>query len=622
VGLKSLDDGSFITLGRTATGGFDSLSTEVKFFLTKYKADGSIDTAFGTDGKTVVSLGQKFIDSIAFTTLSDGKFLVSGTQRDNNSHTSNRTIFLARLNLNGSIDTTFGTNGVLNPSGTGLGGTSGTSGVVISNVIVQEDGKTIITGYDLLSGRYQGFAFKVNSDGLLDTSYGTSGKTLVDYAQNHDAIVDSDGKLLLVGGGVYVNPTDYGAKISRILTDGAFDFSFGTDGTTVVDVVDMAYQDFRTVALQSDGKIIATMHANGPTRVYRFNTNGSVDSTFNNNTGYLDLATLFSNQRVTGLTVDDSDNIFVTGSIYTAYTSKVAKITPNGTLDTTFGTSGVLEFNVYGGATSSENNGRGMEGSIELTKANDGKMLILGNVGGGYSLNNNIFSTDLNIYIGKIDSNGAFDRDFGAPLNSLGNTVLFKEGESAITLAPNATLVDKDLRDINYGGVVVSLSRQSGASANDIFGASGNLTLQNGDINLSATKIGTFTNTDGNLTITFNSSANQTTVNEALKSITYENNATSLPSSVVIAWSVTDNNSGTQGSGGVLIGEGNTTVNIQRVPKVTGAGATVIEDGSITFSISDFGTYSPLGDETSFNRIKIISLPANGVLKMTVLKWL
>ncbi len=614
-GFKALDDGSFITLGRTATGGFDSLSTEVKFFLTKYKADGSIDTAFGTDGKTVVSLGQKFIDSIAFTTLSDGKILVSGTERANNSHTSLRTIFLARFNANGTTDTSFGTNGIsyptLNPGGIALGGTQITT---VSNLLPLSNGKAIITGHEFISSKTQGFAVTVNGDGTMDASFGPGGR-LIDQSQIHDAILDSDGKLIVVGGGVYVNPTDYSAKISRILTDGAFDSSFGTGGTTVVDIPEALNQDFRTVALQSDGKIIATMHANGPTRVYRFNTNGTVDSTFNNNTGYLDLGSAFSPYRVTGLTVDDSDNIFVTGNIYATYTSKVAKITPNGTLDTTFGTNGVLEFNVYGGATSSENNGRGMEGSIELTKATDGKMLILGNVGSGYSANSGIFSTDQNIYIGKIDSDGVFDRDFGAPVNSLGNTALFKEGESAISLAPDATLVDKDLRDTNYGGVVVSLSRQGGANANDIFGATGNLTLQNGDVNVSATKIGTFTNTDGNLTLTFNSSANQTAVNEALKSITYENNATVLPSSVVIAWSVTDNNGGSQGSGGVLIGEGNTTVNIQRTPKVSGAGGIVTEDGSITFNLNNFGTYSPLGSETSFSYIKIISLPTNGVLK-------
>ena len=115
----------------------------------------------------------------------------------------------------------------------------------------------------------------------------------------------------------------------------------------------------------------------------------------------------------------------------------------------------------------------------------------------------------------------------------------------------------------NYSGATLTLVRNGGASTEDLFSATGNLSAltESGNLVLSVVTIGTVTtNSAGTLLLTFNASATQARVNETLQSIAYSNSSDNPPASAQINWDFNDGNSGAQGTGGALSATGSTTV--------------------------------------------------------------
>ncbi|TMJ01411.1 MAG: hypothetical protein E6G97_16135 [Alphaproteobacteria bacterium] len=149
----------------------------------------------------------------------------------------------------------------------------------------------------------------------------------------------------------------------------------------------------------------------------------------------------------------------------------------------------------------------------------------------------------------------------------LDNTPTFIEGGAAVVLDGNALAHDVELDALNagsgnYNGATLTLARHLGASAQDVFAASGTLQLTAGNVIVSGTTVGTFTNTGGTLAITFNSNATTARVASVLDQVTYSNTSDAPPSSVQIDYTLNDGNAGSQGSGGALAANGSITVSI------------------------------------------------------------
>ncbi|MFM7739978.1 MAG: hypothetical protein ACKO9H_11290, partial [Planctomycetota bacterium] len=129
----------------------------------------------------------------------------------------------------------------------------------------------------------------------------------------------------------------------------------------------------------------------------------------------------------------------------------------------------------------------------------------------------------------------------------------------------------------NFSGATLTLVRNGGASAQDLFSATGTLgaLTQGGNLVVGGTTIGTVTtNSSGTLVLTFNSSATNVLVNSAMQQIAYANSSEAPPASVQIAWTFNDGNSGAQGTGGALTATGKVIVNITAVndaPTITNA---------------------------------------------------
>ena len=181
-------------------------------------------------------------------------------------------------NADGSFDSTFGGDGTIS--------TNFSDRANVNSIAVQSDGKVIAAGY--ATGLTVDFALvRYNTDGSVDTSFGTDGKVIRDLgnqpASATSVVVQSDGKLVVAGQANVGLNSDF--AIARYNADGSLDVSFGGTGKVTTPVVVDKGDYVQAVAVHSNGKIVAAGHtenSSGSTdiAVARYNSDGSLDTSF------------------------------------------------------------------------------------------------------------------------------------------------------------------------------------------------------------------------------------------------------------------------------------------------------------------------------------------------------
>ena len=187
---------------------------------------------------------------------------------------------MARYNTDGTLDATFGSSGKV------IGG-----GNWANAVAIQTDDKIVAAGYNRVIGNMSFSLARYNTDGSLDTTFGTSGTVNTAFLGFDDAsavAIQANGKIVAVGGS-----QGNGAKVfalARYNPDGALDMGFGAGGK-VTTAIGTIWDAANALAVQADGKIVAVGSseispgdfATGPATVYalaRYNTDGSLDTKF------------------------------------------------------------------------------------------------------------------------------------------------------------------------------------------------------------------------------------------------------------------------------------------------------------------------------------------------------
>ena len=247
--------------------------------LARYDADGSLDGGFGSGGVVTTPVGTGTAGVTAIVLQPDGKIVVGGESSD-----GSKTVFtLVRYDVSGSLDTTFGSGGIVTTQ-------VGTGNSSIEGLALQPDGKIVADG-DALNGSSEGVPglARYNTDGSLDTTFGSGGivTTHVGIAgagvRVGPLVLQPDGKVVVVAGFSLVR---YGAN-------GTLDPSFGAASSLVGGPGPPA----TGLALHPDGKIlVAGATLGGMTgfadtlELARFNPNGLLDGTFSN----LGIAFLFA----------------------------------------------------------------------------------------------------------------------------------------------------------------------------------------------------------------------------------------------------------------------------------------------------------------------------------------
>jgi uncharacterized delta-60 repeat protein len=219
----------------------------------------------------------------------DGKILVAGSVQPS-AFSSAADFALVRYNADGSLDTTFGTGGIVT---TKLGDfDAGANTVLIvpdaNTTTNPADYKVVAAGHTSTSGGNFNFALvRYNADGSLDTTFNTTGIVTTNFGQLddiHAAALQADGKIVAAGS------TFIGGKVelalARFTADGSLDTRFGTAGQVTTDLGGVN-QSANSVVIQPDGKlVIAGVYApNGPSEFFlaRYTSSGTLDPTFGNN---------------------------------------------------------------------------------------------------------------------------------------------------------------------------------------------------------------------------------------------------------------------------------------------------------------------------------------------------
>ena len=318
--------------GKIVVGGvFTTINGTTSNYIARLNADGTPDTTFSTN------IGSGFnSDVYGVAVQSDGKIVVGGNFTTINGTASNR---IARLNADGTPDTTFSTN-----IGSGFDG-------YVNAVAVQSDGKIVVVGgFNSINGTASSYIARLNADGTPDTTFSTNiGSGFNNLVRG--VAVQSDGKIVVGGGFTSINGTT-SSYIARLNADGTPDTTFSTNIGSGFNAT------VNAVAVQSDGKIVVvggfnSINGTASNRIARLNANGTPDTTFSTNIG-----TGF-NAFVYGFAVQ-SDGKIVVGGFFTTIngtaSNRIARLNANGTPDTTFSTNIGSGFNnrVYGVAIQSD----------------------------------------------------------------------------------------------------------------------------------------------------------------------------------------------------------------------------------------------------------------------------
>jgi uncharacterized delta-60 repeat protein len=321
-------DGKIIAVGTSLS------SFPYRFALARYNADGSLDTSFSGDGKQTTDSGLNG-GATGVALQADGKIVVVGGTLESD-------FAVARYNPNGSLDTSFSGDG---RQTTDFGGREGARGVA-----VQADGKIVVAGTSSIGpggGTHNGnFALaRYNPNGTLDMSFSGDGKqtTIFDGDDQANGVaLQADGKIVAVGfGGAF---GDF--VLARYNPNGSLDTSFSGDGKQKTDFANV--DGAGAVAIQADGKIVAVGGTGDDFALARYNTNGSLDTSFSGDG--LQTTDFGGGAAANGVALQTDGKIVAVGG---AANFALARYNTDGSLDTTFSGDGMETTDFTGSDTAS-----------------------------------------------------------------------------------------------------------------------------------------------------------------------------------------------------------------------------------------------------------------------------
>ena len=329
--------------GKLLVGGsFTQVDGITRAYLARINPDGTLDGPFNPNPNSNV---------FAIAVLSSGQILIGGQFSEltpNGSINSYGVASFARLNADGSLDTTF------NPSPSGS----------VFSLVVLSDGRIVVGGsFSSISGATRGYVARLLATGAIDTANFDPEPNGSVYA----LAVQSDGKVVLGGafagllpqtgkiGGTPTTTTDAGGNtvtipqtgysattglyanhLARVNTDGTMDYSFTPDPSS----------DVLSITLLSDGSMVITgamtsFAPNGTTvgtirnYIAKVSATGTLDPTFNPDANALiNTSAVLSNGHVV---VGGSFTMLQpNGAASPTYANLVAVLNPDGSLDSTF----------------------------------------------------------------------------------------------------------------------------------------------------------------------------------------------------------------------------------------------------------------------------------------------
>lgn len=412
------------------------------FFAAMVQAAGELDTLFGAGGKVMTDLGfGEFAQGVVV--QPDGKIIAAG-------NTGNPVVFvLVRYNSNGTLDPTFGAGGIVT---TDFFGDSQT----LLDIELQNDGKIVAAGSARTSpsDAMMIALARYNPNGTLDPTFGNGGKataTLPDSAFGVSAVaIQSDGKIVVSGVTADLNNTNSNCFVARFDTNGSLDTTFG--GGIIIKDFGSTFGDetFADVTVQSDDKVVVVGTVPGVNTAeihdfvtVRYNPNGSQDPTFGSG-GVVITDFIGGVDNGTHVEVQLDGKILVAGPSSTPapfqYDFGIVRYNPNGSLDPTFGNGGIVRTDFSGGN----------DFPAAMVLQPNGKIVVVGSTGADFGLVRYNPNGSLDPTFG---GGGKVTTDFGG--GNDGSTDVALQTDGKIVAAGFAQNTNFDIALARYNGDIV-----------------------------------------------------------------------------------------------------------------------------------------------------------------------
>jgi len=398
--MKIQSDGKILLAGSAFNNNYD-------FALVRFTTEGNLDSTFGnSNGIVLTDISASSTDyGSSIEILNDGKILFAGTTNNG----SNNDIALIQFTTLGEIDTTFGINGkVITDIGTNTSDNA-------TSIQIKNDGKILVAGYtnsfnsDFLLVQYL-------ASGTLDTGFGFNGKVISDLGTSskdmvYDFTLQSDEKIMLIGSSDMIGSSDF--ALIRYDAQGLPDTSFGVNARVMTDIGTGSADTLSSIKLQTDGKIIlggysnTNINGNYDFALMRYNTSGSIDTTFGSNGKITTDLNSNSSDYITNLEIQNDGKIVAAGYSTMTNTSHVSLVRylDTGVLDASFGVNGKIN---------TEINSQSIDKVNAMIIQPNGKILITGSTRIG--LNSDfilIRYTSLGVLDSNFGTNGVVITDIG-----------------------------------------------------------------------------------------------------------------------------------------------------------------------------------------------------------------
>lgn len=372
------------------------------------ESNGTLDTSFGVGGKVITNFAGLDDQSNAVAVQPDGKIVAAGQADRLMMFGLDSDFGLARYNSDGTLDDSFGTNGIvttniLTPTSIYYSFTDQALAVA-----VQPNGKIVA------AGRVQGYAglndfalVRYNSDGTLDDSFGTGGIVTTEITRNTDVAfsvaIQPNGKIIAAGVSIDRNSFDF--ALIRYNNDGTLDDSFGSGGIVTTDFAGSNDQAF-SAALQPNGKIVlAGLSDSGGAgfdfALARYNSDGTLDDSFGTG-GKVTTDFVGLTDQARSVAVWPNGKIVAAGQTRSSVSSVgidfgLVRYNNDGTLDADFGTNGKVTTDFEGF----------IDSALSVAIQPNGKIVAAG------SARTNASTASSNFALARYNGDGTLDDSFG-----------------------------------------------------------------------------------------------------------------------------------------------------------------------------------------------------------------
>ena len=439
-------DGKIIVVGGSFRG----------FEVARYLPNGQLDNSFSSNGIFDIPFGEEFYEGLATGVVvqSDGRIVLAGWLRETNHINTTSRMGVVRLNIDGSLDTSFSGDGLFTSDLTGF--------AEANSVILQPDGKIVIAG----AWNDSATMLRLNRDGSLDTQFSGDGVVTMSSPGSRisSLVLQPDGRILAAGS---MRPSSTVSTrftnilmVARFNTNGALDSSFGTNGK----MLDLGSPQ-RTaddIALLPDGRFVVVGDTtfyryrveNSQMAVSRYMPNGSLDPSFGvkliDHVEPIPGSDFFSSSvRAWSNAVlwQPDGKIVVVG--YSDRSMAVARLTEDGNIDSSFAGDGHAFFDQPNETVIATN----------VLRQSDGKLII-----SGYARGSTSGMLENDFFIVRLNSANLPDYSTSVRINAQGNVEIydawgrddhlrFERTDTSIIVTDTTTDPRARFRVINLPGV-------------------------------------------------------------------------------------------------------------------------------------------------------------------------